>query len=162
MFSVVRAPDGWYRRPYGSGRSEHPPNHVTVTPELQLSTREEVRLPLRWLAILHGRAALSLAATSGVQTDDDVVKLLLAGADVVMVASQLLRKGPVLIRELTDGLGSWLDEREYASVEQMKGSMSQLACGNPRAFERAQYVRALVGFSPGQAERAQIPGDERT
>lgn len=132
---------------------------LTVTPELHLSSREELRLPLRWLAILHGRAPLSLAATSGVQTAEDVIKLLLAGADVVMVASQLLRKGPGLLRELTDGLGSWLAEREYASVEQMKGSMSQLACGNPGAFERAQYVRALVGFSPGQVERARVPDD---
>ena len=124
---------------------------LTVTPQLHLSNHDELRLPLRWLAILHGRAALSLAATSGVQTADDVVKLLLAGADVVMVASQLLREGPGVIRELTDGVREWLEEREYASVEQLKGSMSQLACGNPRAFERAQYVRALVGFSPQAA-----------
>jgi dihydroorotate dehydrogenase (fumarate) len=126
---------------------------LTVTPELHLSTRDELRLPLRWLAILHGRAPLSLAATSGVQTAEDVIKLLLAGADVVMVASQLLRQGPDLVRELLEGLGSWLADREYTSVEQMKGSMSQLACGNPRAFERSQYVRALVGFSPGSMER---------
>lgn len=135
---------------------------LTVTPELHLSSREELRLPLRWLAILHGRAALSLAATSGVQTVEDVVKLLLAGADVVMIASQLLRTGPGLLRELTDGLCSWLTEREYASVEQLKGSMSQIACGNPRAFERSQYVQALVGFSPGRAERALGPEDHTT
>jgi len=126
---------------------------LTVTPELHLSSREEMRLPLRWLAILHGRAPFSLAATTGVQTAEDVVKLLLAGADVVMIASQLLRRGPELIVELTAGLSAWLAEREYESVAQMRGSMSQLACGNPRAFERSQYVRALVGFSPGLAER---------
>jgi dihydroorotate dehydrogenase (fumarate) len=133
---------------------------LTVTPQLRLSGRDEMRLPLRWLAILHGRATLSLAATSGIQTAEDVVKLLLAGADVVMIASQLLRQGPGLITELTDGVRSWLVEREYSSVEQLKGSVSQLACGNPRAFERSQYVQALVGFSPGQAERAGTPVDE--
>ena len=135
---------------------------LTVTPELHLSRRDEMRLPLRWLAILHGRAAISLAATSGVQTAEDVVKLLLAGADVVMIASQLLRTGPGLLRELTDGLEAWLVEREYTSVEQLKGSMSQLACGNPRAFERAQYVKALIGFSPGQAERVRVSEDNET
>lgn len=126
---------------------------LTVRPELSLSSREELRLPLRWIAVLHGRTPISLAATSGVQTADDVVKLLLAGADAVMVASALVRRGPEVLRELTDGLRAWLVEREYASVDQLRGSMSQLACGSPRAFERAQYVRALVGFSPGHPER---------
>jgi dihydroorotate dehydrogenase (fumarate) len=131
---------------------------MTVTPELHLSNRDELRLPLRWLAILHGRTPLSLAATSGVQTSDDVVKSLLAGADVVMIASQLLRDGPELLGTLTDGVRTWLSDREYVSVEQLKGSMSQLACGNPREFERAQYVQALVGYSPGFAERAKLGG----
>ena len=119
---------------------------MTVRPELHLSSNDEMRLPLRWIAILRGRVPVSLAASSGVQTSDDVVKLLLAGADAVMLASALLRDGPGLLRKLTDGLGSWLEEREYASVEQLKGSMSQETCGEPRAFERAQYVRALVDY----------------
>jgi dihydroorotate dehydrogenase (fumarate) len=127
---------------------------LTVTPELRLSTQDELRLPLRWLAILHGRAPLDLAATTGVQAPEDVVKLILAGASVVMIASQLLRRGPELLRELTDGLSGWLEEHEYESVAQMRGSMSQLAYGNPRAFERSQYVRALVGYSPHAADRA--------
>ena len=122
---------------------------LTVNPELQLSSRDELRLPLRWIAILAGRVPVSLAATSGVQTADDVVKLVLAGADAVMVASELLRRGPELVADLTSGLRSWLEEREYASVEQAKGSMSQVACGDPHAFERAQYVRALVEYRPG-------------
>jgi dihydroorotate dehydrogenase (fumarate) len=130
---------------------------MTVTPELHLSNRDELRLPLRWLAILHGRVPLSLAATGGVQTAGDVVKSLLAGADAVMVASQLLRDGPGLIGRLSDGVRTWLAEREYASVEQLKGSMSQLTCGDPGAFERAQYVQALVGFSPGFADRVRGP-----
>ncbi len=119
---------------------------MTVRPELQLSTNEEMRLPLRWIAILRGRVPLSLAATSGVQTRDDVLKLVLAGADVVMLASALLREGPGLLRELTQGLAEWLEERDYASVEQLKGSMSQETCGDPRAFERTHYVRALVDY----------------
>ncbi len=119
---------------------------MAVKPELQLSSNEEMRLPLRWIAILRGRVPVSLAATSGVQSRDDVVKLLLAGADVVMLASALLREGPGLLRELTDGLDEWLEEREYASVEQLKGSMSQEASGDPGAFERAHYVRALVEY----------------
>jgi dihydroorotate dehydrogenase (fumarate) len=81
-----------------------------------------------------------------VQTRDDVLKLLLAGADVVMLASALLREGPGLLRELTAGVSEWVEEREYASIEQLKGSMSQETCGDPRAFERAQYVRALVDY----------------
>jgi dihydroorotate dehydrogenase (fumarate) len=119
---------------------------LSVRPELHLSTNDEARLPLRWIAILSGRVPVSLAATSGVQTADDVIKLVLAGADAVMVASELLRRGPGLLRELTDGLRDWLAEREYVSVEQAKGSMSQVACGNPSAFERAQYVRTLVEY----------------
>ncbi|MGZ8716370.1 MAG: dihydroorotate dehydrogenase-like protein [Gaiellaceae bacterium] len=119
---------------------------MTVRPELQLSTNEEMRLPLRWIAILRGRVPVSLAATSGVQTRDDVLKLVLAGADVVMLASALLRDGPGLLRELTQGIAEWLEERDYASVEQLKGSMSQETCGDPRAFERAHYVRALVDY----------------
>jgi dihydroorotate dehydrogenase (fumarate) len=123
---------------------------LTVKPELHLSSREEMRLPLRWIAILSGRVPLGLAATGGVQAPEDVVKLVLAGADTVMVASELLRRGPEVLAELTDGLSAWLEEREYASVEQAKGSMSQAACGDPHAFERAQYVRTIVEYQhPG-------------
>ncbi len=122
---------------------------MTVSPELQLSSNDEMRLPLRWIAILRGRIPISLAATSGVQSSDDVVKLLLAGADAVMLASALLRGGPGVLQELTQGLSAWMSERDYDSVEQLKGSMSQEACGDPRAFERAQYVRALVDYQLG-------------
>jgi dihydroorotate dehydrogenase (fumarate) len=122
---------------------------LTVKPELHLSSSDELRLPLRWIAILSGRVPLSLAATSGVRSADDVVKFVLAGADAVMVASELLRRGPQVVTELRDGLRDWLEEREYASVEQAKGSMSQASCGNPHAFERAQYVRTLVSWQAG-------------
>jgi dihydroorotate dehydrogenase (fumarate) len=119
---------------------------LTVKPELHLSGQEELRLPLRWVAILSGRVPVSLAATSGVREPADVVKLVLAGANAVMLASELLRRGPGVVTELVDGLRDWLAEHEYASVEQARGSMSQAACGNPSAFERAQYVRTLVEY----------------
>ncbi len=119
---------------------------MTIKPELQLSHNEEMRLPLRWIAILRGRVDANLAATSGIQTADDVVKLLLAGTDVVMLASALLRFGPALLEELTTSLAAWMGDRDYVSVEQLRGSMSQESCGDPRAFERAQYVRAIVDY----------------
>lgn len=129
---------------------------MAVKPELHLSSPEEMRLPLRWIAILSGRVTVSLAATSGVQTADDVVKLVLAGADAVMIASELLRKGPELMRELTLGLAAWLEAGEYESLEQAKGSMSQAACGSPQAFERAQYVRTLVEYQSGGSRSSEL------
>jgi dihydroorotate dehydrogenase (fumarate) len=121
---------------------------LTVEPVVRLSTSEELRLPLRWIAILRGRVALDLAATGGAHTAEDVVKLVLAGADVVMLASSLLRSGPAHLTAVVGGLSAWLAEREYASVEQARGSMSQAACPEPGAFERAQYMRALTSYSP--------------
>jgi dihydroorotate dehydrogenase (fumarate) len=129
---------------------------LEVRPRMHLSSNDELRVPLRWIAILRGRVDVDLAATSGVQTPEDVVKLLLAGADVAMLASALLREGPGLLVELRVGLQAWLDEREYASVEQMKGSMSQASARDPAGFERAQYMRALVEYAPrpgGPADR---------
>jgi dihydroorotate dehydrogenase (fumarate) len=119
---------------------------LELKPELHLSSRDELRLPLRWIAILSGRVPISLAATSGVQTPEDVVKLVLAGADAVMIASELLRRGPTLLRELTDGLARWLEGHGYGSLGQAKGTMSQAACGSPHVFEREQYVRTLVEY----------------
>jgi dihydroorotate dehydrogenase (fumarate) len=120
---------------------------MTVLPEIHLSRRDELRLPVRWIAILYGRVPISLAATSGIHEPEDVVKALLAGADVTMTASALLRHGPERLTELREGLRAWLDEHEYESVDQLKGSMSQLSCPDPVAFERASYMRALVSFS---------------
>ena len=120
---------------------------LSVEPNLVLSTSDEMRLVLRWMAILHGRVDASLAATTGVHTVADVVKLILAGADVTMLASALLRYGPELITSLLDGLGGWLDERGYESLEQARGSLSQLASPDPKAFERANYMRTLVEYA---------------
>lgn len=122
-------------------------DELEVAPHLVLSTSDELRLALRWIAILRGRVAASLAATGGAHTVDDVLKLLLAGADCVMIASSLLRLGPGHVGALVHGLEKWMTEREYASVEQMKGSLSQQACPDPAAFERSNYMKALTSFS---------------
>lgn len=120
---------------------------LNVEPNLVLSTSEEMRLVLRWMAILHGRVDASLAATTGVHTVGDVVKLVLAGADVTMLASALIRYGPDLISGLLDGVSAWLEERGYESLQQARGSLSQLASPDPKAFERSNYMRTLVEFA---------------
>jgi dihydroorotate dehydrogenase (fumarate) len=120
---------------------------LEVAPHLVLSTSEELRLALRWIAILRGRIDVSLAATGGAHTAEDVLKLLLAGADCVMLASSLLTKGPKHIGTLVREVQAWLDEREYTSVEQMKGSLSQQSCPDPDAFERANYMKALKSYT---------------
>ena len=122
-------------------------DELEVAPHLVLSTSDELRLALRWIAILHGRIEASLAATGGAHTPEDVLKLLLAGADCVMIASSLLRKGPTHVGTLLRGIEQWMTEREYVSVEQMKGSLSQRACGDPAAFERANYMKALTTYT---------------
>jgi dihydroorotate dehydrogenase (fumarate) len=120
---------------------------LEVTPHLVLSTSDELRLALRWIAILRGRIEASLAATGGAHTAEDVLKLLLAGADCVMLASSLLRNGPKHVANLVSGIEKWLDAREYASVGQMKGSLSQQACPDPAAFERSNYMKALTSYT---------------
>jgi dihydroorotate dehydrogenase (fumarate) len=120
---------------------------LEVTPHLVLSTSDELRLALRWIAILRGRVSASLAATGGAHTPEDILKLLLAGADCVMVASSLLKMGPAHIGTLVRGITDWMVERQYTSVEQMKGSLSQQACPDPDAFERANYMKALKSYT---------------
>jgi dihydroorotate dehydrogenase (fumarate) len=122
-------------------------DELEVAPRLVLSNSDELRLALRWIAILRGRVSASLAATGGAHTAEDVLKLLLAGADCVMIASCLLRKGPNHIATLVSGIEKWITEREYASVEQMKGSLSQQACPDPDAFERNNYMKALTSYT---------------
>ena len=120
---------------------------LEVAPHLVLSTSDELRLALRWIAILRGRVQADLAATGGAHTTDDVLKLLLAGADCVMLASSLLKHGPAHIGKLVNGVQRWLAERDYTSVEQMKGSLSQQSCPDPDAFERANYMKALKSYT---------------
>ncbi|MET0939169.1 MAG: diguanylate cyclase, partial [Gaiellaceae bacterium] len=117
-------------------------DEIAVAPGIWLSHREELRLALRWLAILRGRIDASLAATGGVHTTEDAVKAILAGADVVSMTSVLLLEGTGRMRDIRTGLGSWLDDNEL-SLDAARGRLSQIACGNPRAYERAQYVETI-------------------
>jgi dihydroorotate dehydrogenase (fumarate) len=117
---------------------------LDVTPSMTLSTSADLRLPLRWIGLLHGRLPVSLAASGGVHTPTDVVKVLLAGADVAMSTSALLRHGPEHLTVLLDGLRTWLEDGGYASVAQMRGSVSARSVRDPDAFERASYVEALL------------------
>jgi dihydroorotate dehydrogenase (fumarate) len=121
---------------------------LEVAPWLALSTTSELRLPLRWIAILRGLTSMSLAGTSGVHDWQGALKLLLAGADAVMIASAALARGPAVVASVVDGLVAWMEEREYSSVEQLKGSVSQAATPDPAAYERANYMRALVSYAP--------------
>jgi dihydroorotate dehydrogenase (fumarate) len=114
--------------------------------DLELSTPSEIRLPLLWIGILHGRVPASLAATTGVESANDVFKYLLAGADVVMTTSALLRHGVGHMRTLVDGLSASLAAREIQSVTQIRGRMSQANVKDPTLFERANYVRMLQDY----------------
>ena len=118
---------------------------LEIQPNVLLSTPQALRLPLTWIGILYGRIRASLAATSGVHGPEDVVKLLMVGADVTMLCSTLLRNGIRHLRFIEEGLLEWMEKHEYESVQQMKGSMSQIRCPNPSAFERAQYMKAVKG-----------------
>ena len=119
---------------------------LEVTPNVILSTPHAMRLPLRWVAILHGNVKASIAATSGIHTSQDVLKMLMAGADVTMMCSALLKHGAVRITEVVSELTRWMEEHEYESVSQMKGSMSQKSVADPAAFERANYMKALNSY----------------
>ena len=122
-------------------------DELKVKPDIVLSSPVNLRLPLRWTAILRGRIDASLAASSGVHTGEDVVKLLLAGADVTQMASALLKYGPSHLATVLFEMESWFSEREYTSIEQGKGSLSQASAGDPEAFERTNYMRSLVTYS---------------
>jgi dihydroorotate dehydrogenase (fumarate) len=121
---------------------------LEVIPNVILSTPHALRIPLRWIAILYRRVRASLAATSGIHTAEDVLKMLMAGADVTMMCSALLRHGPTHIKKVLDDMNRWMTEHEYVSVQQMKGSMSQKSIADPSAFERANYMKALQSFRP--------------
>jgi dihydroorotate dehydrogenase (fumarate) len=122
---------------------------LEVTPHLHLSTPDELRLPVRWIAILRGRLEASLAATSGVHGAEDALRALLAGADAVMLASVLLERGPAHLAAMERGVARWMEEHEYASVRQLCGSMCQAAITHPERFERANYLQTLRSFASG-------------
>jgi dihydroorotate dehydrogenase (fumarate) len=119
---------------------------LAVVPNLVLSSPHELRLRLNWVAVLHGRVDVDLAITGGVHDHEDVLKGLMAGAKVTMLASELLSHGPHRIGELLRGLCVWMEEREYESIIQLQGSMSQQNVAEPAAFERANYVRTLQAY----------------
>jgi dihydroorotate dehydrogenase (fumarate) len=120
---------------------------LQITPQLVLSSRHELRLPLRWIAILRDQLAISLAATSGAHYPEDIIKLLLVGADVCMIASALLKHGVDFVAELTRELQNWLDINGYESVDQMKGSMSYGNCPDSGQLERANYMKAITSYT---------------
>jgi dihydroorotate dehydrogenase (fumarate) len=120
---------------------------LDVKVNLELSTASEIRLPLLWIAVLYGRINASLAATRGVHSPIEVIKYLMAGADAVMTTSALLRHGIDFLTTLVDGLRTWMEDREYESVQQMKGSMSQINCLDPGAFERANYIKIIESYA---------------
>lgn len=121
---------------------------LEVIPNVILSTPQAMRLPLRWIAILYGRIKSDLAATSGIHTAQDVIKMLMAGANVTMMCSALLRNGIPHITTVLNGLKAWMDEHEYDSVNLMQGSMSQKNVADPSSFERANYQKALQSYRP--------------
>ena len=130
---------------------------LEISPNVLLSTPMAMRLPMRWIAILYGRIGANLAATSGIHRATDALKMLMAGADVTMLCSVLLRRGIDHIRVIEREMLQWMEEHEYESVEQLKGSMSQKNCPDASAFERAQYMRALSTYprsAPSTAPRS--------
>jgi dihydroorotate dehydrogenase (fumarate) len=119
---------------------------LEVVPNLRLSTSHDLRLPLRWIAILYGRIEADLALSSGVHGAEDVLKAMMAGANVAMLTSELLANGIWRLEDILNDLHAWMEEHEYESIAQMRGSMSQRAVADPGAFERANYMRALNSF----------------
>ncbi len=122
-------------------------DELTTTPNLALSSPEEMRLVLRWMAILAGRLDASLAATTGIHDANAVVKMILAGADVAMMTSALLLHGPDHVATVLSGVANWFNERQYLSVAQARASLSQQSSPDPAAFERANYLTNLASYS---------------
>ncbi|MBZ0289246.1 MAG: dihydroorotate dehydrogenase-like protein [Anaerolineae bacterium] len=121
---------------------------LDVVPNVILSTTQAMRLPLTWIGILYKRINADLAATSGIHTSEDAIKMILAGANVTMMTSALLKNGIDHLRIVEQRMREWMEAREYESVRQMRGSVSQMHAENPEAFERAQYMRALTSYQP--------------
>ena len=121
---------------------------LEVVPNLVLSNSDELRLPLRWIAILYGKVKADLALTSGVHIAEDAIKALMAGATVAMTTSAILKRGMEAVPQILSGIEAWMVEHEYESVKQMRGSMSQGAVADPAAFERANYMKVLNSFNP--------------
>jgi dihydroorotate dehydrogenase (fumarate) len=119
---------------------------LEIRANVNLSGPQDMRLPLRWLAILYGRVKADLAATSGIHSAQDALKMLMVGADVTMLCSVLLERGIPVIREIEKGICDWMAAHDYQSVRQLQGSMSQKYCADPTAFERAQYMKSVLSY----------------
>lgn len=124
---------------------------LEVVTNVLLSTPQAMRLPMRWIAILYGRLEVDFAATSGVQKGQDAIKMIMAGANVTQVVGALLRHGINHIKVIETEMIKWMEEHEYESIAQMRGSMSQINCPNESAFERAQYMKAIQSYKPAQS-----------
>jgi dihydroorotate dehydrogenase (fumarate) len=122
---------------------------IAIVPDVALSSRTDARLPRTWIALLRGRVGASLAATSGVESPDDVAAYLLAGADVIMTASALLRHGPQHATVLVDGLASWMSRKGFRTVEEVRGILAVPSGADGAAYERAGYVQALRAANAG-------------
>ena len=121
-------------------------DNLEVVHSLVLSNSDELRLPLRWTSILYGKVNADMAITTGVHTATDVIKSMMAGAKVAMMASELLKNGYARVPDILSTMQSWMEEHEYASIQQMQGSMSQQAVKEPAAFERANYMKVLGSY----------------
>jgi dihydroorotate dehydrogenase (fumarate) len=121
-------------------------DQLEVMPSLELSSSFEKRLPLRWIAMLRPHLKCSLAATTGIHNAADVAKMILAGADVTMLASVLLYKGPSALKPILEDLTQWMEEKEYTSIDEMRGAMSSASVADPSSFERANYIKILQGY----------------
>jgi dihydroorotate dehydrogenase (fumarate) len=126
---------------------------MEVLPALELSSSTELRLPLRWIAILHRRHRVSLAASTGVHTATDVLKVLLAGADVAMMTSALLRNGPDHLRPVEVQVRDWMDRHSFETLDQLRGRLSQRSVPDPAAFERSNYIKTLASHTPVSGAR---------
>ncbi|HIK30464.1 MAG TPA: dihydroorotate dehydrogenase-like protein [Oscillatoriales cyanobacterium M59_W2019_021] len=132
-------------------------DELVVRPNILLSTPQAMRLPLRWIAILYGRVAVDFAATSGIQTGKDAIEMLMVGASITQVCSTLLRHGISHLRTIEADMHRWLEEREYESIRQLQGSMSQRNCPDRSAFERVQYMKGIQSYTP---EHPLVAGEE--
>lgn len=122
---------------------------LEVVRDLNLSNPNELRVRLRWVAILYGRIEADMAITGGVHSAEDVIKSMMAGAKVAMTTSSLLKYGIGHLKALEEGVTHWMEEHEYESIEMMQGSMSQKSVDNPAAFERANYIEIISSYVPG-------------
>jgi dihydroorotate dehydrogenase (fumarate) len=123
--------------------------NLSVTPTLNLSTSADLLLPLRWIAILYGRVPIDFALTSGVHSGEDALKAMMSGARAAMLASELISKGILRVKEILEEMRLWMEKHEYESIHQLQGSLSQQKVEEPAAFERANYMKALNKFDNG-------------